>query len=188
LPTSPVDISFTVGATNDSSASLNPTLNPPDESIINNGNSPTDLTFMVDGTNNNNVTPTSNTSETLDPTLNNNQTNSSEPMDVIMMNNETNTSLTNQTEPTNNETILSNVTSLPATENVVAQPPEWSGCVDPANRDVLLKKGRQTTLCITVSDGNDWALGVNYARWLFRPIADEYSHFTVQNCESNIIM
>jgi len=70
---------------------------------------------------------------------------------------------------------------------VIAQPPNWSGCVDPRFNDFSVEKDNETTICITVSGGSDWALGVDYARWIFTPIADEYSHFTVENSYTDLV-
>merc|ERR1712224_1122632 len=43
-------------------------------------------------------------------------------------------------------------------------------------------------ICVTVSGGDDWASGVEYARWLFRPTADEYSHFSIQNSYMDLVL
>ena len=75
-------------------------------------------------------------------------------------------------------------TNVTANVSVHKEPPQWGGCVDPRDeKNSLVKKGSKTSLCVTVSEGIDWALGINYARWFFKPIADQYSEFTVENCK-----
>lgn len=61
---------------------------------------------------------------------------------------------------------------------------EWEGCVDPTSSiDSKVKKGQLTQVCFTTGPGGDWGNGVTYNRYSFRPVADQYSRFTVPGCE-----
>jgi len=62
---------------------------------------------------------------------------------------------------------------------------EWR-CVNPdapESDDGMVNRGSRTTVCLTVGPGSDWAEGVSYSRYVFRPTADEYSVYRVSNCE-----
>lgn len=83
-----------------------------------------------------------------------------------------------------------NATATNITTNVSVsyEPPKWGGCVDPRDEThSVVKKGFNTGLCITVSEGTDWALGIDYARWFFKPIADQYSEFTIENSYNDLV-
>ena len=62
-------------------------------------------------------------------------------------------------------------------------PSPWK-CVnpdDPENDDGIVHRGSSTTVCLTVGPGTNWAEGVEYSRYVFRPTADEYSVYRVPN-------
>jgi len=64
----------------------------------------------------------------------------------------------------------------------------WNGCVDFGDSDSVVEKSKRTTICIIVSEEGNWAKGVDYNRWLFQPIADEYSHFTIENSFKDLVL
>lgn len=59
----------------------------------------------------------------------------------------------------------------------------WGGCVDPSNRGAKVTIGERTTVCLVIANGVDWQEERKYIRLNFRPIADQYSRFTVPDCE-----
>jgi hypothetical protein len=65
----------------------------------------------------------------------------------------------------------------------------WGGCVFPSNpeKPTEVKIGQPTPVCITVGPGGSWAAGVPYVRWVFTPIADQYSYFRIPDCKSNVL-
>ena len=69
-------------------------------------------------------------------------------------------------------------------------PAPWSGCVDPNNPDKpeIIKIGSPHTICLTLGPGGNWAAGVKYGRYTFRPKADQYSRFHIPKCKWNVIM
>lgn len=66
----------------------------------------------------------------------------------------------------------------------------WSGCVNPnnPNQPEIIKIGSPHTICLTLGPGGNWAAGVEYGRYTWRPNADEYSRFHIPQCESNTKM
>ena len=67
-----------------------------------------------------------------------------------------------------------------------ATPAPWSGCVDPnnPNNPDIIQIGKPTTICLTLGPGGNWAAGVRYGRYTWRPIADQYSKFHIPKCKS----
>lgn len=66
----------------------------------------------------------------------------------------------------------------------------WQGCIDPNNPDLednLVSLGKRTTICIVVSQGGNWGNGNLYSRWVFQPIADEYSRFVIKSSYANLV-
>lgn len=64
-------------------------------------------------------------------------------------------------------------------------PSPWR-CVNPdapEADDGRVRRGSRTTVCLTVGPGSNWAEVVQYVRYVFRPTADEYSVYTIPNCE-----
>jgi hypothetical protein len=61
----------------------------------------------------------------------------------------------------------------------------WSGCVDPENPDAadIVKIGDRHTICLTLGPGGNWAAGVKYGRYTWRPVADQYSRFHIPDCK-----
>lgn len=61
----------------------------------------------------------------------------------------------------------------------------WGGCVFPNDptKSTDVKIGEPTPICITVGPGGSWAAGVPYIRWVFTPVADQYSYFRIPDCE-----
>ena len=66
-----------------------------------------------------------------------------------------------------------------------ATPAPWSGCVDPnnPNKPEIIQIGNPTTICLTLGPGGNWAAGVRYGRYTWRPIADQYSKFHIPKCK-----
>lgn len=73
--------------------------------------------------------------------------------------------------------------SIPSQTNIT-----WSGCVDPKTGFSVVEKKKSTYICITVSNLGDWSKELKYARWSFRPIADEYSHFRISNSYRDLVL
>jgi len=84
-----------------------------------------------------------------------------------------------------NATIINNSTVL---TNSSAQIQSWNGCEEPGSNESFLKKGKSTTVCVSVSGGGDWSLGIDFSRWFYKPIADDYSHFTVRNSFRDLVL
>lgn len=64
------------------------------------------------------------------------------------------------------------------------------GCVDPENPlspEPPVKIGERHTICLTLGDSIDWGDGVEYIRYTFRPIADQYSKFHVPQSYSQLV-
>lgn len=66
----------------------------------------------------------------------------------------------------------------------------WSGCRDPNNPDIqdVIEIGKPMTICVTLGPGGNWAAGVRYLRYTFRPDVDEYSRFHIINCEYRLFV
>jgi hypothetical protein len=73
---------------------------------------------------------------------------------------------------------------------VESQSTGWSGCVNPNEPDKpeVLQIGKAHTICITLGQGGNWATGVTYGRYTWRPKADEYSRFHIPNCTYNSLV
>jgi len=55
----------------------------------------------------------------------------------------------------------------------------WNGCVVPGENPAV-RKGQQTSICLVVSSGDDWAtVQIPYQRWLWTPIADQFASYTI---------
>jgi len=65
----------------------------------------------------------------------------------------------------------------------------WIGCVDPANPDAVenIKIGDPHTICLTLGPGGNWAAGVEYGRYTWRPKADEYSRFYIPDSYKDLV-
>lgn len=63
----------------------------------------------------------------------------------------------------------------------------WGGCVDPANPGKLVRRDSATTVCLTLGPDGNWADGVEYVRFSFKPEADKYSRFTIPNSYQNLV-
>mmetsp|Transcript_17126 Transcript_17126/g.20903 ORF Transcript_17126/g.20903 Transcript_17126/m.20903 type:complete len:253 (+) Transcript_17126:84-842(+) len=63
----------------------------------------------------------------------------------------------------------------------------WNGCSDLSTSDTKVKKGKATTICFTTGPGTDWGLGVEYNRYSFKPIADEFSRFTLPGSYKSLV-
>ncbi len=74
--------------------------------------------------------------------------------------------------------------SLLLTAKSLALEGEWGGCILKSNEDGgVVKRDKATAVCLSVGEDGDWASGVSYDRFSFKPIADEYSRYTVQGCK-----
>ena len=61
---------------------------------------------------------------------------------------------------------------------------EWAGCILQSNEDKgVVKRDKPTPVCLTIGGDGNWARGESYSRYSFKPLADEYSRFTVQGCK-----
>mmetsp|Transcript_2902 Transcript_2902/g.4244 ORF Transcript_2902/g.4244 Transcript_2902/m.4244 type:complete len:89 (-) Transcript_2902:643-909(-) len=60
---------------------------------------------------------------------------------------------------------------------------QWSGCIDPGNPGAPVTQGTPTTVCVVLGPDRDWSLGGSYLRYNFKPIADEYSRYSIPNCK-----
>jgi hypothetical protein len=60
----------------------------------------------------------------------------------------------------------------------------WSGCVNPnePNTPEVIQIGKPHTICLTLGQGGNWAAGVTYGRYTWRPVADQYSRFHIPDC------
>mmetsp|Transcript_45224 Transcript_45224/g.52964 ORF Transcript_45224/g.52964 Transcript_45224/m.52964 type:complete len:293 (-) Transcript_45224:240-1118(-) len=76
----------------------------------------------------------------------------------------------------------------PPANNDGLELPAWKGCVNPNNPEPLVQSGKETSICMNLSNGDNWASGVKYSRWLFTPKADEYSHFKVKNSYKDLVV
>jgi len=70
-----------------------------------------------------------------------------------------------------------------------AQETGWSGCNSP-DKDVLITKGKQTTVCLVLSESGDWnTTGTfEYDRYMFTPTADEFSSLQMTKSSSRPAM
>jgi len=65
---------------------------------------------------------------------------------------------------------------------------DWGGCIDPANPKKLVHRGQHTTICLTVGPSGNWTMGnFDTLRYSFKPIADEYSRFSVPSSYNRLI-
>lgn len=65
---------------------------------------------------------------------------------------------------------------------------QWTGCVSPNDPTEVVSIGSPTTICFVAGNGVNWAAGVTYLRFSFRPNADEYSRFHIPGCEWNCLL
>mmetsp|Transcript_14491 Transcript_14491/g.21367 ORF Transcript_14491/g.21367 Transcript_14491/m.21367 type:complete len:245 (-) Transcript_14491:396-1130(-) len=63
----------------------------------------------------------------------------------------------------------------------------WIGCVDRANPDAKLQRLDKTSVCIVVSEGTNWATGLNYTRWYWTPTADQFSKFQLPGSYKSLV-
>jgi len=74
---------------------------------------------------------------------------------------------------------------------IVTVPPtradDWVGCVDKEFPSKKVRRGQKTTVCLGVGTDGDWAAGTNYVRHSFKPVADDFSRFTIPNSYKDLV-
>mmetsp|Transcript_27032 Transcript_27032/g.40003 ORF Transcript_27032/g.40003 Transcript_27032/m.40003 type:complete len:238 (-) Transcript_27032:158-871(-) len=65
---------------------------------------------------------------------------------------------------------------------------EWAGCILQSDEDKgVVKRDKVTPVCLTIGRDGNWARGEPYSRYSFKPVADEYSRFTVQGSYKSML-
>lgn len=72
------------------------------------------------------------------------------------------------------------------TVNSIALEGEWGGCILDDDKGVV-KRDKATPVCLSIGGDKNWATGVSYNRFSFRPNADEYSRFTIQGSYKSLV-
>jgi len=63
----------------------------------------------------------------------------------------------------------------------------YSGCANPNNEDLKVKKGNSTMVCIIISSAGSWVGGMPYRRFTFTPLADEANYFVIDNSYYDLV-
>lgn len=82
---------------------------------------------------------------------------------------------------------LSPSTSSSETIEPSAPPsPQWKGCA-PTAGDSLVSREKRTFICVMVGPSRDWASGIQYLRYTFKPNADQYTRIKIENTYNDYI-
>jgi len=69
----------------------------------------------------------------------------------------------------------------------IVQGDEWTGCVDPNFPTKKVRRGQLTTVCMGVGSDGDYSNSTGYGRYSFKPVADDFSRFTIPNSYQRLV-